>query len=102
MQRPQPTTQDTPSAAVTLTDRQARDSALMSDPSTWPVLHLPVVRKWDYQPRHNGIVNAIAALDGRCEIIIGNIWDSKQDWENADRMLYPSFEACVLDGWRID
>jgi hypothetical protein len=95
------TTPQEHSASAQLTEAQERDAAFMSDPSNWPGIALPVVRKQDLTP-NVGIVNAIMALDGRCEILIGNMWDSKVDWANVDRMLYPSFEACVLDGWRVN
>ena len=75
-------------------DELVQEIAMMSDPSRWPMLVLPVKRM-----AQDGGVPEMGYLIGTPRVYLGNIFDAKESDPFLD---YPNYTTLVADGWVVD
>ena len=94
-------TQSKTPQSETLEEATAR---MLINTDTWPHFVLPVknIKETERGAPTVGVVNGIMAIEGKVEIVIGNMYDDKMDWSKAERRQYPSVDAAIVAGWRVD
>lgn len=94
------TTQPAPSA-------EQRDLNMMKSPDNWPRWPLLPIKR-SKGPGFPQCASLFA--DGKPTVILTNLWALEdlpgstygEKFANVEKIEYPSFDALVTDGWRVD